>query len=108
MKSQKLKNKNAGGVAFENPSYLRETNVEHVHVSCCDNLSIFSYSRALSSQQIQTISTNQQPDSSTGPAVISPNNSHSNGIASASEVNPTLYEEYVKLGKEKGFKKLVS
>lgn len=28
------KNKNAnGGVAFENPSYLRETNVEQVHVS---------------------------------------------------------------------------
>lgn len=34
MKSKKLKNKNAnGGVAFENPSYLRETNVEQVHVS---------------------------------------------------------------------------
>lgn len=33
MKSKKLKNKNAnGGVAFENPSYLRETNVEQVHV----------------------------------------------------------------------------
>lgn len=29
-------------------------------------------------------------------------------IPTASEVNPTLYEEYVKLGKEKGFKKLVS
>lgn len=34
IKSKKLKNKNAnGGVAFENPSYLRETNVEQVHVS---------------------------------------------------------------------------
>lgn len=34
LKSKKLKNKNAnGGVAFENPSYLRETNVEQVHVS---------------------------------------------------------------------------
>lgn len=33
MKSKKLRNKNAnGGVAFENPSYLRETNVEQVHV----------------------------------------------------------------------------
>jgi hypothetical protein len=33
VKSKKLKIKNAGGVAFENPSYLRETNVEQVHVS---------------------------------------------------------------------------
>jgi len=35
MKTKKLNNKNAnGGVAFENPSYLRETsaNVEQVHV----------------------------------------------------------------------------
>jgi hypothetical protein len=33
IRTKKLKNKNAnGGVAFENPSYLRETNVEQVHV----------------------------------------------------------------------------
>lgn len=33
MRTRKLKNKNSnGGVAFENPSYLRETNVEQVHV----------------------------------------------------------------------------
>lgn len=35
IKSKKLKNKNANGVAFENPSYLRETNVEQVHVRKC-------------------------------------------------------------------------
>lgn len=41
IKTKKLKNKNAnGGVAFENPSYLRETNLEHVHVSVL--LNIFS------------------------------------------------------------------
>jgi TRAP-type C4-dicarboxylate transport system permease large subunit len=34
IKTKKAKNKNAnGGVAFENPSYLRETNVEQVHVN---------------------------------------------------------------------------
>jgi uncharacterized membrane protein len=38
IKTKKLKNKNAnGGVAFENPSYLRETNVEQVHVSIIYN-----------------------------------------------------------------------
>lgn len=34
IKSRNLKNKNDnGGVAFENPSYLRDTNVEQIHVS---------------------------------------------------------------------------
>lgn len=58
-------------------------------------------------QQIQTISSRQEPNNSSA-AVITPNNVTSNNIPTASEVNPTLYEEYVKLGKEKGFKKLVS
>jgi len=89
IKTKKLKNKNAnGGVAFENPSYLRETNVEQVH--------------------IQTISSSRQEPSNSSAAVITPNNLASNNIPTASEVNPTLYEEYIKLGKEKGFKKLVS
>lgn len=43
LKSKKLKNKNAnGGVAFENPSYLRETNVEQVHVIEKRNLRNFT------------------------------------------------------------------
>lgn len=52
--------------------------------------------------QIQTISSTQQEPAATN----IPNKSVV--IPTASEVNPTLYEEYVKLGKEKGFKKLVS
>lgn len=44
MKTKKLKNKNAnGGVAFENPSYLRETNVEQVHVRIQNRLKRFLY-----------------------------------------------------------------
>lgn len=31
-KRRKLNQKTANGVAFENPSYLREVNMEHVHV----------------------------------------------------------------------------
>jgi hypothetical protein len=57
--------------------------------------------------QIQTISNNRPEPNNSSAAVITPNNVASNNIPSASEVNPTLYE-HVKLGKEKGFKKLVS
>lgn len=58
--------------------------------------------------QIQTISSsNRSEPSNSSAAVITPNNVISNNIPTASEVNPTLYE-HVKLGKEKGFKKLVS
>lgn len=107
MKSKKLKNKNAnGGVAFENPSYLRETNVEQVHVSK-SLYCFFVYELQNSLQQIQTISATR-PEPNDSAAVITTNNVTSNNIPTASEVNPTLYEEYVKLGKEKGFKKLVS
>lgn len=107
MKSKKLKNKNAnGGVAFENPSYLRETNVEQVHVSK-SLYGFFVYELQNSLQQIQTISATR-PEPNDSAAVITTNNVTSNNIPTASEVNPTLYEEYVKLGKEKGFKKLVS
>lgn len=107
-KSKKLKNKNAnGGVAFENPSYLRENvGVEQVHVSPLHSLPKISIFNSIS-EQIQTISS-ARPDANSSAAVITPNNVASNNIPTASEVNPTLYEEYVKLGKEKGFKKLVS
>lgn len=60
------------------------------------------------SQQIQTISGPRPDANNSSAAVITPNNVTTNNIPTASEVNPTLYEEYVKLGKEKGFKKLVS
>lgn len=44
-KSKKLKNKNAnGGVAFENPSYLRENvGVEQVHVSPLHLLEVVNF-----------------------------------------------------------------
>jgi len=33
-KRRMLGHKSSGGVAFENPSYLREVNMDHIHVSC--------------------------------------------------------------------------
>lgn len=33
-KKRMLGHKSSGGVAFENPSYLREVNMDHIHVSC--------------------------------------------------------------------------
>lgn len=112
IKSKKLKNKNAnGGVAFENPSYLRETNVEQVHVRIIDLFWEVSWVSSLFNPQIQTISSSRpEPTPNSSAAVITPNNVATNSIPTASEVNPTLYEEYVKLGKQKGsgFKKLVS
>lgn len=32
-KRRMLGHKSSGGVAFENPSYLREVNMDHIHVS---------------------------------------------------------------------------
>jgi hypothetical protein len=33
-KRRMLGHKSSGGVAFENPSYLREVNMDQIHVSC--------------------------------------------------------------------------
>jgi hypothetical protein len=33
-KRRMMGHKSSGGVAFENPSYLREVNMDHIHVSC--------------------------------------------------------------------------
>ncbi|XP_044737933.1 Ig-like and fibronectin type-III domain-containing protein 1 isoform X2 [Chrysoperla carnea] len=94
--------KNLGGVAFENPSYLREVNMDHIQIP--------------SGQQETNVS------SSNGSI---PNGSVANGVAvsqtsgghgwkqeslhvpqAAQEVNPTLYEE-LKLGSDgAGFKRL--
>lgn len=93
-----------GGVAFENPSYLKETNVEQVHVIIFFTISFNKILNQNFLLQIQTISNHQQNQELEVPttSVISNGN-----IPSATEVNPTLYEE-LKLGSERGFKKLVS
>jgi len=39
-KRRMLGHKSPGGVAFENPSYLREVNMDHIHVSCVVKLYI--------------------------------------------------------------------
>ncbi|XP_037031427.1 Ig-like and fibronectin type-III domain-containing protein 2 isoform X3 [Bradysia coprophila] len=81
--------KSANGVAFENPSYLREVNMEHVQISAvsADN----SNGTEWRQERLQT------------PAV-----DQSSVVPMATEVNPSLYEE-LKLGHEGvGFKRLVS
>lgn len=122
----------ANGVAFENPSYLREVNMEHVQVGSSfllfisfhvsdNNLNYFANLIIifvfLISHQISAVSptteANGTHNSITFPSdwrqerLHSPS-SLSDPSPSATEVNPSLYEE-LKLGHDGvGFKRLVS
>lgn len=105
--------KSANGVAFENPSYLREVNMEHVQV-CVEienrqmecNLSYLEYHKLF---QISAVSA----DNSNGTdwrqeRLQTPAVDQNSAVPMATEVNPSLYEE-LKLGHEGvGFKRLVS
>uniref|UniRef100_A0A6B2EFR4 Putative receptor mediating netrin-dependent axon guidance n=1 Tax=Phlebotomus kandelakii TaxID=1109342 RepID=A0A6B2EFR4_9DIPT len=85
--------KAANGVAFENPSYLREVNMEHVHIPAVSGESAGETGWRQEVLQTPATTTNVEQN-----AVV----------PMATEVNPTLYEE-LKLGHEgAGFKRLVS
>ncbi|KAG5899208.1 hypothetical protein JTB14_034466 [Gonioctena quinquepunctata] len=86
--------KNSNGIAFENPSYLREVNMDHIQVP-----------------QGQTDSTPIVNGTSNGLAVSSSSGgpgwkNEALHVPAQHEVNPTLYEE-LKLGQDgAGFKRL--
>ncbi|XP_062560024.1 Ig-like and fibronectin type-III domain-containing protein 1 [Armigeres subalbatus] len=95
MKKRKIGQKQAnGGVAFENPSYLREMNVEHVQIPAV-------------SGQNGTDWRQESLHTANGTATTGLNQENS-VVPMATEVNPSLYEE-LKLGHDRaGFKRLVS
>ncbi|CAG9815899.1 unnamed protein product [Phaedon cochleariae] len=83
--------KDSDGVAFENPSYLKEVNMDHIRVPQSQNDS-----------SKQTSATNNASSSTDSPQWIS-ENLH---VPAQQEVDPTLYEE-LKLGQNgAGFKRL--
>ncbi|XP_055693632.1 Ig-like and fibronectin type-III domain-containing protein 1 [Lutzomyia longipalpis] len=92
-KRRKGGHKAANGVAFENPSYLREVNMEHVHIPAVSGDTGTEPGWRQEALQPPTSTTSVEQN-----AVV----------PMATEVNPTLYEE-LKLGHEGvGFKRLVS
>ncbi|XP_055528945.1 Ig-like and fibronectin type-III domain-containing protein 1 [Wyeomyia smithii] len=95
MKKRKIGQKQAnGGVAFENPSYLREMNVEHVQIPAVSGQSTTDWRQESLHSANGTATTGLGQDNSVVPM--------------ATEVNPSLYEE-LKLGHDRaGFKRLVS
>ncbi|XP_017783380.1 PREDICTED: Ig-like and fibronectin type-III domain-containing protein 2 isoform X2 [Nicrophorus vespilloides] len=94
VKTKQMGVKNQGGVAFENPSYLREVNMDHIQVP-----------------PTQAESTNIPNGTANGIAVSTTSGGHgwkqeSLHVPAQHEVNPTLYEE-LKLGQDgAGFKRL--
>ncbi|CAG9815898.1 unnamed protein product [Phaedon cochleariae] len=83
--------KDSDGVAFENPSYLKEVNMDHIRVPQSQN-----------DTSKQTSATNNASSSTDSPQWIS-ENLH---VPAQQEVDPTLYEE-LKLGQNgAGFKRL--
>ncbi|XP_050504317.1 Ig-like and fibronectin type-III domain-containing protein 2 isoform X1 [Diabrotica virgifera virgifera] len=86
--------KNSNGIAFENPSYLREVNMDHIQVP-----------------QRETETTQLANGSANGIAVSSSSGgqgwkNEALHVPAQQEVNPTLYEE-LKLGQDgAGFKRL--
>uniref|UniRef100_A0A1S4H6G5 Receptor mediating netrin-dependent axon guidance n=1 Tax=Anopheles gambiae TaxID=7165 RepID=A0A1S4H6G5_ANOGA len=87
-----------GGVAFENPSYLREMNVEHVQIPAVSGPGVGNGAdwrqESLHAAANGTATTGLNHDNAVVPM--------------ATEVNPSLYEE-LKLGHDRaGFKRLVS
>lgn len=111
----KLKKAN-NGVAFENPSYLKEANIEQVTVRY-QNQFDFEFSILINLflllQQIQTISSNTQnnenPQSSSSSSSHNPEISQNQtNNAALREKNPNFIEQMkLKLGKKEGSKKLV-
>ncbi|XP_049544577.1 Ig-like and fibronectin type-III domain-containing protein 1 [Anopheles darlingi] len=99
VKRRKFGQKQAnGGVAFENPSYLREMNVEHVQIPAVSGQSVTGSGADWRQESLHTAN----GTATTGLNV-------DNGVVPmATEVNPSLYEE-LKLGHDRaGFKRLVS
>lgn len=99
IRTKKMLNiKSSGGVAFENPSYLREVNMEHMQVNSNQTDS-------------NTSTTANGSAASNGLAVSSSSGGRgwkqeSLHVPASTEVNPTLYEE-LKLGQDgAGFKRL--
>jgi hypothetical protein len=112
-KRRKLGQKAAnGGVAFENPSYLREMNVEQVQVSStvAPHMVFWIYSKKISALQIPAVSAHTATTNTDWRQEIlqTPNGTETtNSVPMATEVNPSLYEE-LKLGPDRaGFKRLV-
>ncbi|XP_058124562.1 Ig-like and fibronectin type-III domain-containing protein 1 [Anopheles ziemanni] len=98
VKRRKFGQKQAnGGVAFENPSYLREMNVEHVQIP------------AVSGQTVGNGADWRQESLHAANGTATTGLGHDNAVVPmATEVNPSLYEE-LKLGHDRaGFKRLVS
>ncbi|XP_052873386.1 Ig-like and fibronectin type-III domain-containing protein 1 [Anopheles cruzii] len=87
-----------GGVAFENPSYLREMNVEHVQIPAVSGQSVAGAGADWRQESLHTAN-----------GTATTGLSHENAVVPmATEVNPSLYEE-LKLGHDRaGFKRLVS
>ncbi|XP_030759730.1 Ig-like and fibronectin type-III domain-containing protein 1 isoform X2 [Sitophilus oryzae] len=87
--------KGSGGIAFENPSYLREVNMDHVQIS--------------NGQESTTSSLNGSANGSISVSSTSGGQGWKNEqlhVPATQEVNPTLYEE-LKLGQDgAGFKRL--
>lgn len=101
MKKRRVGLKQAnGGVAFENPSYLREMNVEHVQIPAVSGTPGTDWRQE--SLHATTAATTNGSVATTGLG-------HDNSVVPmATEVNPSLYEE-LKLGHDRaGFKRLVS
>lgn len=92
-----------GGVAFENPSYLREVNMDHIQIP--------SNQASDSTTSTTSITTNGAPSAvGNGMSVSSVSGASWRQeplhVPAAQEVNPTLYEE-LKLGQDgAGFKRL--
>lgn len=103
--------KSANGVAFENPSYLREVNMEHVQVSVswCPSLHGSTRHSLIVLLQISAVSADNSNGTEWRQERLQPPTVESNSVVPmATEVNPSLYEE-LKLGHEGvGFKRLVS
>ncbi|XP_021707105.1 Ig-like and fibronectin type-III domain-containing protein 1 [Aedes aegypti] len=95
MKKRRIGQKQAnGGVAFENPSYLREMNVEHVQIPAVSGQAGTDWRQESLHTANGTATTGLSQENSVVPM--------------ATEVNPSLYEE-LKLGHDRaGFKRLVS
>lgn len=116
-KKRKVVHKSANGVAFENPSYLREVNMEHVHVSIIIFKSEIKVSNLKSNvliylfQQIPAVSSDSTPawrSENLQPPPTTTSLDSNSVVPMATEVNPSLYEE-LKLGHDgAGFKRLVS
>ncbi|XP_039449778.1 Ig-like and fibronectin type-III domain-containing protein 1 isoform X2 [Culex pipiens pallens] len=105
MKKRRVGQKQAnGGVAFENPSYLREMNVEHVQIPAV------SGTPGTTDWRQESLHASTGASTTNGTVATTGLGGHDNNsvVPMATEVNPSLYEE-LKLGHDRaGFKRLVS